>query len=381
MARNLTLAGLADRIGYTSQHISEIELGNGTPSKTFVRVVDEALEANGSIVALYPAVVIEQVVARQKRADSRRGALPSLQEAYDVKRRAFLGLGLAVVLLGPEAAARASRDDWDRIALAWSNEVATAPDRSALLPGLAADLKRLHAGGGPQRTVAQLSSYVATIAIGAGDSVMARRWWRRARAAAVAAGDSHLVAFVVSRQAVQGLYGACSPQQVVMLADEALGATRAPCTGRVTAQAAKAQALAMLGRQRPTSDALVALEQTFNRLPSDVTRDKLSALGWPEERLHHVRSFCAMYGGSVAGETAREEALRLYSKAAWVGPAQVKLHRAATEADPQDAVATLTGLSEVQRRNRFVRTVARHALAACEAREAAGTADLREVLA
>jgi transcriptional regulator with XRE-family HTH domain len=380
MAQHLTLGGLAERTGYTSQHISEIELGNGTPSKTFVRVVDDALEANGSIVALYPAVVIEQVLARQKRADSRRGALPSLQEADDVKRRAFLGLGLAVVLLGPEAAARASRDDWDRIAHAWGHEVATAPDPSALLPGLAADLKRLHANGGPQRTVAQLSSYVAGIAIGAGDPGLARRWWRRARAAAVAAGDSHLVAYVVSRQAVQGLYGACSPQHVVMLADEALGATRVPCTGRVKAQAAKAQALAMLGRQRPTSDALVALEQTFNRLPSDVTRDKLSAVGWPEERLHHVRSYCAMYG-SVAGEPAREEALRLYSKAAWVGPAQVKLHRAATEADPQDAVATLTGLSEVQRRNRFVRTVARQALAACEAREAAGTADLRELLA
>ena len=55
------------------------------------------------------------------------------------------------MLLGPEAAARASRDDWDRIAHAWSYEIWTAPDRQALLPGLAADLRRLHANGGPQR--------------------------------------------------------------------------------------------------------------------------------------------------------------------------------------------------------------------------------------
>jgi transcriptional regulator with XRE-family HTH domain len=376
----LTLATLAGRIGYTIQHISEIELGNGYPSESFVRAADEALDAGGRLLALYPAVVIEQVVARERRASSRREALPSPQEADDVKRRAFIGLGLAVVLLGPEAAAKASRDDWDRIAHAWSYEVATAPDRNALLPGLAADLKRLHANGGPQRTVAQLSSYVATIAIGNGDPVLARRWWRRSRAAAAMAGDRHLIAFVVSRQAIQGLYGAYSPQHVVMLADEALGATNTPCIGRVNALGVKAQAQAMLGRQRPTGDALAALEQTFNRLPSDITRDKLSALGWPEERLHHVRSYCAMYG-SALGETAREEALRLYSKAAWVGPAQVKLHRAASEADPQDAVATLTGLSEVQQQNRFVRTIARQALAACEARNAAGTAELRAVLA
>jgi hypothetical protein len=240
-------------------------------------------------------------------------------------------------------------------------------------------LKRLHVNGGPQRTVAQLSNYVAGIAIGTGDTALARRWWRRSRAAAVAAGDSRLIAFVASRQAIQGLYGAYSPQHVVILADEALAATRSPCTGRVKAQAAKAQALAMLGRQRPTSDALGALEKMFNRLPSDVTRDKLSEAGWPEERLHHVRSYCGMFVGG--GETAREEALRLYAEAAWRGPVQVKLHRAASEADPQDAIAALTRLSEVQQQNRFVRTIARQALASCEAHNAAGTAELREVLA
>jgi hypothetical protein len=128
-----------------------------------------------------------------------------------VKRRAFIGLGLSVVLLGPEAAARATRDDWDRIAHAWSYEIETAPDRSALLPGLAADLKRLHANGGPQRVVAQLSSHAAAIAVTAGGTQTAHRWWSRARAAAVAAGDNQLIAYVAGRQAIQGLYGAYSP--------------------------------------------------------------------------------------------------------------------------------------------------------------------------
>jgi hypothetical protein len=296
-----------------------------------------------------------------------------------VKRRAFIGLGLAVVLLGPEAAAKASRDDWDRIAHAWAYEISTAPDRNALLPGLAADLKRLHANGGPQRVVAQLASHAATIAMTNGDAGLARRWWHRARASAHAAGDSHLVAYVMGCQAVQGLYGAYSPRHVVILADEALSATNTPCTGRVKALGAKAQALAMLGRQRPTSEALAALEHTFNRLPRDITADKLSALGWPEECLHHTRSYCAMYGAAT-GDAAREEALRLYADARWLSRAQIKLHRAASEADPQDAVATLTELSDGQRSDRFVQMIAARALAACEARKVAGVAELRDVL-
>src|SRR4051794_1324750 len=63
---------------------------------------------------------IELLVKRETRSDSRREPIRSAQEVDDVKRRAFLGLGLSVVLLGPEAAARASTDDWDRIAHAWA---------------------------------------------------------------------------------------------------------------------------------------------------------------------------------------------------------------------------------------------------------------------
>jgi hypothetical protein len=368
VAQNLTLAGLAGRVSYTAQHVSDVELAKTVASESFIVAVDDVLGARARIVALHPAAVIEQMVKRQIRADARRGALRSAQEADDVKRRAFIGLGLAAVLLGPEAVARASTDDWDRIAHAWSHEISTGSDRIALLPGLAADLKHLHAHGGPPRVVAQLSSYVATIAITDGDAALAHRWWRRARASAVAAGDSHLVAYIAGRQAMQALYGAYSLRHVLMLADEALRATSAPCTGRMNALGAKARALAMLGRQRSTSETLSALEHTFNRLPPDITSDKLSSHGWAEERLHHARSYCGMYGVSPsAGEVAREEALRLYSNVSWLDRAQIKLHRAASEADPQDALATVTGLNDAQRTDRFLQTIAARALAACEA--------------
>ena len=379
VAHNLTLHALASRIGYSTSYISDVELARVSASEAFVTACDGALGARGGLLALYPAVRSERVQEREKRASLRRGAVRSCQEVDDLKRRAFIGLGLSVVLLGPEAAARATRDDWDRIAHAWSYEISTAPDTSALLPGLAADLKRLHENGGPQRVVAHLSSYVAGIAMSNGDVPLAPRWWRRARSAAVVAGDNHLYAYVTSSQAMQGLYGRRSPSHVVVLADEALAATGAPCIGRMKALGAKAQALAMLGRERCAGDALAELERTFEKLPRDITREKLSALGYPEETLHHTRSYCAMYG-AVPGEAARAAALRLYADAAWRGPAQVRLHRAASEADAQDAVATLTTLSDTQRADRFVRQIALRALDSCEARKVGGTAELREVL-
>jgi transcriptional regulator with XRE-family HTH domain len=377
LALDLTLHELSRRLGYSPQHISGVELGTTTVSRMFVEAVDRALDADGRILDLYPAAALEQQVERENRADARRRALPS----EDVKRRAFLGLGLSVVLLGPEAVARASTEDWDRIAHAWSYEIATATDRNALLPGLVADLKRLQESHGPQRVVAQLATHVAAVAMSAGDPATARRWWRHARSAAVASGDSDLIAYVAGRQSVQGLYGAYTPAQVIGLADDALRATTAPCVGRMKALTAKAEAQVMLGRQKAASDTLAILERTFERLPRDIVGEKLSALGWAEERLHHARSYCAMYGID-GGAAARTEALQLYPDADWRSRAQIKLHGAASEADAQDAVVTLCDLSDAQRRDRFVRMIAARVLASCESRDvsAAGVAELREVL-
>lgn len=53
---------------------------------------------------------------------------------------------------------------------------------------------------------------------------------------------------------------------------------------------------------------------------------------------------------------------------------------AASEADAKDAVATLSGLSDAQRSDRFVRLIATRVLASCESR-GVDTAALREALA
>lgn len=378
MAQNLTLHALASRIGYTPQHLSEVELAHASASRAFIAACDRALDAHGKLLGLYPAVAIERLHEREDRA-SRRRADATLDD--DVKRRAFLGLGLAVVLLGPEAIARANADDWERIAHAWSYEITTAPDRSALLPGLLSDLKRLRATGGPQRTIAQLSSHVAMIAVSSGDVELARRWWRRAQVAANASGDTQLRANVMGLHAVEGVFGMHAPGRVLALANTALAITDAPCIGRQRALSARVRALALQGRKRETRNALTALEEGFERLPRAVTREKVGVDGWAEETLHNVKSFAGAFAGIDGGEAAREEALRLYSTALWRGPSQVKLHRAIDETDAQMALDALAPLTDAQRNDRLVRLVGLKALDACASRKVAGTAELREALA
>jgi transcriptional regulator with XRE-family HTH domain len=376
-ARGWTLQGLSDRIGYSPQHISDAELARNPVSEPFVVAVDQALEADGRVLELLPAVVVERAFERQKRATARRAAA-TLDD--DVKRRAFLELGLAVVLLGPDALARASADEWDRIAHQWMSEVADAPDRQVLLPGLVADLRRLAKAGGPQRAIAQLSLCAAMIALSGGDPATARRWWSRARAAAQADGDAHLAAYVGGQHAYEGVYALYAPARALALADDALAMTDAPCPGRMHTLSARARALALLGRKREARGALRAIETAFERLPHGITGHAQIG-GWSEDRLHHAASFVAAFGG-VGSAVAHDEALRA-NDGLWRCTTQIELHRAVGEVDASYAADALTSVSVEQRSDQFIRRLAARALASCEARggaSAAGVAELREVL-
>ena len=373
LARGMTLEDLSQIIGYTTQHISGAELAQTAVSEHFIATVDRALGAAGPLEALHPAVLMERAFERSRRADRRRRSAT----VDDTKRRAFIGLGVAVVLFGPDAAARAlSEAEAEQVVRAWSKDLFVAPDRQVLLPSLAIDLKRLSASGS-HRAIAQLSSFVASIAVCGGDTALAERWWRRAQRAANTSRDTHLAAYVAGQRAVHALYGG-SVAQSLKIANHTLRLTAAPCAGRMQAGAAKAQALALLSRKQEARHALRELETTFERLPRDITRDKTTSLGWAEERLHHTISYASAFGGLGGGEPARESALKLYPPVAWRGPAQVELHRAAAEKDAKLAIATLSELSRPQRADRGVRLIAMRVLEHVDGRDAV---DLYEALA
>ncbi len=371
LARGLTLHDLARRTGYTAQHISDAELAKGSVSETFVAAADRALGAAGRLLALYEPVVIERAKARSTRAALRRGALPS----EDVKRRAFLGLGMAVVLFGPEAAARANADQWERIAAAWNDEVAHASDRQALMPGLQADLKRLAEDGGPQRAIAQLSVCAAMIALSSGAHGQARRWWGHAHAAARAHGDRELAAYVAGQHAYDGVYALYSPAKALKLTQQASAVTTAPCVGRAHALSARARAFALLGRKRDARGAVRDLEHAFEQLPRAITNQPIG--GWDEHRLHHTASFVVAFGG-VGSPTSHDDAAG--SSPVWRATTQIELHRAAAEADAAHAVQALGSLSAAQRSDEFIRRLGGRTLATIEAK-GADVAALRDVLA
>jgi len=219
------------------------------------------------------------------------------------------------------------------------------------------------------------------IAVSSGDAELARRWFRRAQVAAGASGDTHLQAGVMGLHAVEGVFGMHAPAHILALANRTLALTDAPCIGRQRALSARVRALALQGRKRETRNALTALEQGFERLPRDITREKIGVNGWAEEMLLNVTSFASAFAGVDGGEAAREEALRLYSTALWRGPTQVKLHRAIAKTDAHMALDALAPLTDAQRKDKLVRLVGLKALDACASRKVAGTAELREALA
>jgi transcriptional regulator with XRE-family HTH domain len=70
--RGLTLEGLAELIGFTPQHVSEVELAKASVSKSFVAACDRALDARGRLLELLPAVVYERALERHDRSVARR---------------------------------------------------------------------------------------------------------------------------------------------------------------------------------------------------------------------------------------------------------------------------------------------------------------------
>lgn len=137
--RGLTLLALASLIGFSLQHLSEVELAKAPVSWPFVAACDQALEAGGSLLELLPMVVCERALQRHERAAARHGSaseIPieaewqALARAYGLERyaghqhpsqaeadvdplnrRNLIGKGVGAALgVGPTTAPAAARD-------------------------------------------------------------------------------------------------------------------------------------------------------------------------------------------------------------------------------------------------------------------------------
>jgi transcriptional regulator with XRE-family HTH domain len=113
-AHGLTLAGLSVRVGYSAQFISQVEHGRAAPSEMFVQACDIELGADGVLLRLLPAVILEQAQQRSARVAARRGAEIQSDQEDDVdpiNRRELAAASAAAVLgLGAAAAPASGRD-------------------------------------------------------------------------------------------------------------------------------------------------------------------------------------------------------------------------------------------------------------------------------
>jgi transcriptional regulator with XRE-family HTH domain len=116
LARNLTLQALGDLIGYSPQHISEVELAKTYASRPFISACDVALLADGALLALLRAAAYERARQSDERSVARRYAALTHSEVgdedVDTNRRGLLGAGAAAALgaAGVAAAPAAARE-------------------------------------------------------------------------------------------------------------------------------------------------------------------------------------------------------------------------------------------------------------------------------
>lgn len=215
LGRGLTLAALGVRSGYSAQHISSLELAGAGATGSCVAALDAALDADGALLDLLPAVIAERLVA----ADSRAAARQRYDEDVDpTNRRGLLGgaagAALGAAALGPAPAA--AREVDPELPAHWL-ALLTVLDRHDSMFGAHAVLEtvrrelRLIArhrqiARGELRTKllaveAPWTEFAAFLANDTGDARARDAWTSRALRLAGQAGDPDVAALTGMRQA------------------------------------------------------------------------------------------------------------------------------------------------------------------------------------
>lgn len=363
---------LAGQVPVSQATLSRYESGSQAPDGAVAARLDELLNTGGTLGRLV--------------ADAR--------EVEDMRRRALLGALGGVALSGAEGVLEPVRrqldtalvgpitdDDvveWERAADLYSRQAGRLP-AERVIPELLIDLvdvrrhlETVSDAVRPRllRVCALLSGLAATSLVGAGHWAEAERYWRTAQRAARLSGDREVARLVASKRGVLSLYmPAGNPAVVLSIIDEAIGWGEGRITaGSVNALAARAQGLALVGDSAGARATLAEVETTFEQLDDQYT-ERWTCWGWPESRLHHVRSFVYSHGGNVREAVAAQDvALAAYERPLSPGAVQVQMHRARsiiTSGDPSQGVrhiVTMLEQIEPSFRHGYVGTSAEFAL-------------------
>jgi hypothetical protein len=325
-------------------------------------------------------------------------------EDDDVKRRAFLGLLTTTAVAAPlghdaerlraaltetitTSATDRDADAWERAAFDYAHKIDRLP-ASTILPDLLTDFAELNlfisrAHDSVRRRLinaaAQLAALTAYELTVIGDPHGAGRWWRTAAHAADESGNRDTASHIRGKAAALSLYAGSSELTVVRAAEETITLSHGrPSSGLASAQGAKAQAFAQLGRFDEAEQALTDLTRVFERMPSHATADRTSVWGWSEQRLHHVASYVHTHAGDLnRAQEAQDSAVALYPADSFLARAQIELHRAGglirtgdTDTGAQHMMQVMEGLPSPHRNDAMLRRTAFNSLNLASSKEA-----------
>jgi transcriptional regulator with XRE-family HTH domain len=327
-AAGLSLRRLAQRAGIDFGYLGQIERGERRCSPDWAEIIDRALGADGTLTQAYRAEHGGVEDPMQRRTVLR--SLTALAAAT-----ASPTIALEALRHGLDHLADAGPDEWQAIAADYAFVFYTTPS-SELVKQLSVDLTVLEhtLAGQPStdlaRAAGQLSVVMAMALASSHQIPLARRWWRTARRYADQSGDLDTRLWVRDWEVVNGTYEARPIRQILDLAEETIAlAGDHICCGTAGVWAGRAQALAVAGHAEAAVAALHATADATDRMPTTVTADAESMLGWPEVRLRHTESFVYAHLGLTAEAfAAQDRALSLYPAELARERAQLQLHRA-----------------------------------------------------
>jgi transcriptional regulator with XRE-family HTH domain len=281
----LTLDALAGLIGFSAQHVSQVELAQASVSGPFVAACDRALDAQGTLLALLDPVVYERARDRHDRSAARRrqtmpydrvlelstvpgahgdeGVTDAL-EAVELAKRARSGDVSAATLEGLTLGVHELCRRYTRVAPADLVDAVRAYRRHVfeLLDARATLRQRREL----IVTAGWLSLLAACLHVDLGQQTAAGASRRAAHDLGVDAGDRQIVAWGLEVRAWQAILARRYEDAVKLCrAGSDLAGDDTSAAVQLTAQEARAQA--RLGRARETHDALDRASASCSRLP------------------------------------------------------------------------------------------------------------------
>lgn len=229
VAKGLSLSAFARQLFYSKGHVSRVETGTQAPSAEFARRCDAALDADGELAALVPAVEPDSPVAVDHDHDDDGAWMmimtPDGGSSFDKIGRRDVLLGGAAMLAvgatgrGPAPATGAAAGAENLLLYRRMLEAArdlgqvAAPERVLpIVVGQAHALRTLarDVRGREAADVAKLSArtaeYAGWMAQESGDVAAAAWWTERAVLVATEAGDPHTAAYALVRRALITMY-------------------------------------------------------------------------------------------------------------------------------------------------------------------------------